>query len=263
VGANPDAKPDYRTQSLTELNKLEQKVILLNEMLDNVDSAHQERFAQGDVYDQVAMILTSARPKLQKWISDAESDDQESLATFLQINDQINNVLTRFEAFKKGDYAAVANAVPTELGGSANAGKSDLIDLLDDPAPTSTQPSNSANELADIFGGPSTTSPSPPLGLNGNQSRNGGSGTASPNLTGLASGFGGIMLPGTPQPQLQAQPQNPQFSFQQTPPPAVGQQAPGFVAGLTLGGGNSIPSSQTAQTQPQNKDPFADLAGLF
>ena len=35
--ANPDAKPDYRTQVLSDLNKLEQKVVLLNEMLDNVD----------------------------------------------------------------------------------------------------------------------------------------------------------------------------------------------------------------------------------
>ncbi|KAF8498284.1 hypothetical protein JB92DRAFT_2744870 [Gautieria morchelliformis] len=118
AGANPDAKPDYRTQSLTELNKLEQKVILLNEMLDNVDPSRRERFVAGDVYDQVATPLMSARPKLQKWISDAESDDPESLAIFLQINDQINNVLTRFEAFKKGDYAAAANAIPTNLAGS-------------------------------------------------------------------------------------------------------------------------------------------------
>ena len=51
AGANPDAKPDYRTQALTELNKLESKVILLNEMLDNVDVARGERFVQGDVYD--------------------------------------------------------------------------------------------------------------------------------------------------------------------------------------------------------------------
>lgn len=51
AGANPDAKPDYRGQALTELNKLEQKVILLNEMLDNFDSARNERFASGDAYD--------------------------------------------------------------------------------------------------------------------------------------------------------------------------------------------------------------------
>jgi hypothetical protein len=50
-GANPEAKPDYRTQALTELNKLEQKVILLHEMLDNVDTERGESFAKGDVYD--------------------------------------------------------------------------------------------------------------------------------------------------------------------------------------------------------------------
>lgn len=51
AGANPDNKPDYRTEALTELNKLESKVILLNEMLDNVDTERAEKFAQGDVYD--------------------------------------------------------------------------------------------------------------------------------------------------------------------------------------------------------------------
>jgi ADP-ribosylation factor-binding protein GGA len=51
AGANPDAKPDYRTQALTELNKLEQKVILLHEMLENIDTGRGERFAKGDVYD--------------------------------------------------------------------------------------------------------------------------------------------------------------------------------------------------------------------
>ncbi len=51
AGANPDAKPDYKTQSLTELNKLESKVVLLNEMLDNVDVTRGEKFATGDVYD--------------------------------------------------------------------------------------------------------------------------------------------------------------------------------------------------------------------
>lgn len=103
AGANPDAKPDYRSQSLTELNKLEQKVILLNEMLDNVDREKGEKFVTGDAYDvcisnfcgthrlihfimqQVSSILTTARPKLQKWISDAESDDPESLGLWIVV----------------------------------------------------------------------------------------------------------------------------------------------------------------------------------
>lgn len=51
AGANPDAKPDYRTQALTELNKLEQKVVLLNELLDNADIDRGERPVPGDAYD--------------------------------------------------------------------------------------------------------------------------------------------------------------------------------------------------------------------
>ncbi|KLO12452.1 VHS-domain-containing protein [Schizopora paradoxa] len=117
AGAEPEKKPDYRSQSLNELNKLEQKVILLNEMLDNVDTERGEKFASGDVYDQVATILSSARPKIQKWISDAESNDPEMMDIFLQMNDQINSVLNRYESYKKGDYVAAANPVPLELAG--------------------------------------------------------------------------------------------------------------------------------------------------
>ena len=53
AGANPDAKPDYRTQALSDLNKLEQKVVLLNEMLDNVDAEKREKFVSGDAYDVI------------------------------------------------------------------------------------------------------------------------------------------------------------------------------------------------------------------
>lgn len=60
AGANPDKKPDYRTQALTELNKLEQKVILLNEMLDNVDTRKGEQFASGDAYDVRICLLPSS-----------------------------------------------------------------------------------------------------------------------------------------------------------------------------------------------------------
>lgn len=98
-GANPDTKPDYRAQALSDVNKLESKVVLLNEMLDNVDTTRGERMVAGDVYEvrvlsihcatilispqQVAAILRAARPKIQKWISDAEAHDSEELGEFL------------------------------------------------------------------------------------------------------------------------------------------------------------------------------------
>ncbi|KZT64159.1 VHS-domain-containing protein [Daedalea quercina L-15889] len=154
AGANPDAKPDYRSQALTELSKLESKVILLNELLDNVDTARGEQFAQGDVYDQVASILTAARPKIQGWISNAETDDPESLNTFLQINDQINTVLNRYESYKKGDYTAAANPVPPEL--TAAAQNDSLIDFDDGPASAPAQPNQQQHppldDLASLFG---------------------------------------------------------------------------------------------------------------
>ncbi|KAJ3930777.1 MAG: VHS domain-containing protein [Lentinula lateritia] len=178
AGADPEAKPDYKTQALHEINKLESKVVLMNEMLDNVDMERGEKFVEGDAYDQVAEILRAARPKLQKWASevDVESHDSESLDTFLQMNDQINSVLNRYEAFKKGDYSFAANPIPAELSnaGSASAGTGlSLIDFDDStngtsatistPTNATTATSNSGGDLMGLFGAPApaATRPSP------------------------------------------------------------------------------------------------------
>lgn len=67
AGANPEAKPDYRNQALSDLNKLEQKVILLTEMLDNVDTTRGERFVSGDAYD--VSLACSYRNRSQIYIN--------------------------------------------------------------------------------------------------------------------------------------------------------------------------------------------------
>ncbi|KAF8154791.1 VHS domain-containing protein [Crassisporium funariophilum] len=151
AGANPDARPDYRTQALQDLNRLESKVVLLNEMLDNVDRERGERFVGGDAYDQVSTILQTARPKLQKWISDAETDDPESLDTFLQINDQINTVLARYDAFKKGDFSFASNPIPKEL--AADAGSSQGVSLIDLDDEEQAGAGGAGGSLEDMFGG--------------------------------------------------------------------------------------------------------------
>ncbi|KAH9950826.1 VHS-domain-containing protein [Amylocystis lapponica] len=336
AGANPDAKPDYRTQALTELNKLESKVILLNEILDNVDTSRGERFATGDVYDQVASILSSARPKIQGWISNAETDDPESLNTFLEINDQINTVLNRYESYKKGDYVAASNPIPAEYGGAASRAQSDSLIDFDDSAPASngaaTQGSSAApmDDLASLFASTPANPPqtAPPIGMGmgtgmglgiGMNAGMGAIGVSAPTPT-SSNGFGASMTspphpvhatrPGTtsPQgtpygsirletPQTQSpstpnyrggQMQRPQSQYGQQPPQYQQQQHPQYARAPAqtqlfqqqpqmFSQGPQQPRQPQqfqqqpqqpqltvgASTQPQGKDPFADLAGLF
>ncbi|KAF7303751.1 VHS domain-containing protein [Mycena indigotica] len=242
AGADPAKQPDYRGQALSDLERLESKVILLGEMLDNANMAGGERTVPGDVYEQVANILTTSRPKIQKWISDAEQneDDSESLDTLLQLNDHMNTVLSRYDAFKRGDYAAAANPVPSQYSSQA-ANATSLIDF-DDIAPPATS-SNPANELDGLFGlGTLSTPTSSPPPIN-------------PATRPTNAQLGGsIMLPSTPTPGVAAQQPTMFGHFQQSHSNGVMN-------------GHSMPTphqqSQPTTSQVQGKDPFADLAGLF
>ncbi|KAL5504848.1 GGA2 [Sanghuangporus vaninii] len=331
AGAEPEKKPDYRAQSLNELNKLEQKVILLNEMLDNVDVERGERFATGDAYDQVSGILSAARPKIHKWISDAEAGDPEMLDIFLQMNDQINSVLNRYEAFKKGDYTAARNPVPAELASTSRTQDTSLIDF-DDQLDQAANSNNPADDLASLFG-PSksaTSAPTPQPSFHQQPQQQQHPGVTiqqpTPSISGPASngasnaladlfstpspspsqgghgGMGSISLPWSPGPgpstqpqptspiptstsmfQTPQQPKQPQGTFWSMRPGSglgvlasmnSGQSSSnGGVGGGTLGSQMQRPQQQpaatagapttTAAVNPQGKDPFADLAGLF
>ncbi|KAJ6600801.1 hypothetical protein B0H10DRAFT_1923791 [Mycena sp. CBHHK59/15] len=271
AGADPSAQVDYRTQALSELERLESKVVLLGEMLDNADMTGGERSVTGDVYEQVATILTASRPKIQKWISDAEAgeDDTESLDTLLQINDQINTVLARYDAFRRGDYAAAANPVPAHL--TAPPAATSLIDF-DDPNPsTATNGTSAANDLDALFGslssGPGRGTVG--VGMGTPPAVNVATRPAGPMQTQAQLG-GSIALPSTPSPGPAQM-------------PATRQPVPsGYFGGATMGvarpqqqpppyfNGTAVvqpmPQAHAPQPQqqaPQGKDPFADLAGLF
>lgn len=143
-----------------------------------------------------------------------------------------------------------------------NAAKSDLIDLLDDPSSPSGQQTNPTDELAELFGS-SSAAASQPLSFNGSHSTRSGNASSSSNLVGLAPGFGGIMLPGTPQPQ--AQPiQSPNSQFPLQAPSYAPSIPPALSASTALGGTTAQQMQrQNNSTQPKSSDPFADLAGLF
>lgn len=48
-GAEPENKPDYWAQTKKDLDKVQSRAILLNNMLDNRNEG--ESFAKGDAYD--------------------------------------------------------------------------------------------------------------------------------------------------------------------------------------------------------------------
>ncbi|CAE6349092.1 unnamed protein product [Rhizoctonia solani] len=273
-GANPESKPDYRKQTMHELDKLQAKVILLNELLDNFDVSRGEKFAKGDAYDQVASVLRQARPKIQKWIGEAEEGDAESLDTFLHMNDMINNVVERYERFQKGDYSATIE--PTASTSNTAGPKDNLIDFFgDDDAAAASAPVSSgpANDLDGLFGSSAAvpTASSPP-----------------PQSNARANIMAAFNQPQTPQlNQFGAQPFYSPTPAQFGAPTQAAAPSLGSRTASPFGGGaTSTPQSQLgsimlpitprpsssapsapppSQQQPQQgaKDPFADLAGLF
>jgi len=304
AGANPDAKPDYRSQALTELNKLEQKVILLHEMLDNVDTERGESFAKGDVYD--VRIYPTKHPmwrlivRYSKLLHSYSTLDRRSRNgsqtqnrttpshlvcsyfcfvkhlsslfpsdTYLQTNDQINSVLSRYDAFKRGETPPAS--IPAEF----LPGKNDTLSLIDfddaTPQPGSGSGAGSSGKPADDLAGlfeSATSLASVPVTQSLAAAPSSGFGTSAPSSR-PQSQFGQIKLPSTPplQNQLQA-------SGRIGSPGVISPLAPARASPSNNLATTSSPQQplvpQATSVRPisqvstsQGKDPFADLAKLF
>ena len=214
--------------------------------------------------------------------------DTRTLDTYLQTNDQMNNVLARYEAFKRGETPPAS--IPSEL----LPNKSESLSLIDlDDAPSQMGSGSGAGsggtpavDLASLFDSsvsftsPPLVAPSgigmPPLASNNANQRTSAISPQFPSsLPGASTPpsrppqFGQIKLPGTPPLQSQS------HGLGQVGSPRVG---------TPLGAVRTPPSSNLAATNtlqraldpqvtsspptervstPQGKDPFADLVGLF
>ncbi|KAF9476251.1 hypothetical protein BDN70DRAFT_923431 [Pholiota conissans] len=96
---------------------------------------------------KVSSTLITARPKIQKWVSDSETEDPEFLDTSLQINDQIDRALARYGTFTKGEKTFASNPIPQQL--SNNGIAMFLIDL-DNESSTAAAPSDAHPSLATV-----------------------------------------------------------------------------------------------------------------
>lgn len=177
AGAEPDKAVDYEKQTVTELEKVQSKAILLNDMLDNAKEGERVG-VEGDVYDQVAVACRGARPRIQKWIENDTGEHEGLMDRLLMCNDLINSALDRFEAAKRGDWGA-AQTIAQQSNPAQKA--NDLISfdgLADDEdtggvslpsggeaAPSSSNPGFTTGGLPlDLFGPSPSQSPAPPAG---------------------------------------------------------------------------------------------------
>ncbi|WWD00344.1 hypothetical protein V866_007256 [Kwoniella sp. B9012] len=183
AGAEPEKQPDYAAQTLTELDKVQSKAILLNDMLNNAKEGEKVGL-EGDVYDQVAAACRGARPKIQKWIEDDDGSREGMMDRLLLCNDLINTALERFEACKVGDWTKAQAVVEAN---NPNKKAADLISFdafADDDQPSSStsstggglalpaDTSNNAGMTAaglpfDLFAPSPSGSPSPAAGPSG------------------------------------------------------------------------------------------------
>ena len=212
--------------------------------------------------------------------------DTLTLDTYLQTNDQMNNVIARYEAYKRGETPPAS--IPSELLPSESLSLIDFDDALPQAGSSGGAGSGStpADDLASLFDSsvsftsPTTSPPvvpsrgigMPPLVSNNTNQQ---VSAMSPQFTSGAPTppsrpqFGQIKLPSTPPLQNQSQGSgrvgSPGVSSAlgavRTPPSsnlaATSTRHPPLAPQVT-----SAPPTQRVST-PQGKDPFADLVGLF
>ncbi|KAJ3168947.1 hypothetical protein HDU88_001274 [Geranomyces variabilis] len=274
-GYDTERIPNYKNQVEQELNRIEQRAILLNDML--IQKSPNDRHKSDSTLEELLGSAKSAQSRIQKLLSDGEDD--ERMGRLLELNDLINTVITKHADFKagksiEGGVEASAPKPPAKDVPERQQGIVSLIDLDDWGAPGpgvavsgpvgsgSAAPSNNMASLMDALGdlnfssapmqAPQQTSPntkqlpafSPP---GANPSPYDAFGSMTPPATGTPNS--GFRMP-MQQPQQQQQPFSQPFS-------AMGQFASGPFGGgsgpgSAQGGGTPTARPATPVSTPNN-----------
>lgn len=290
-GAEPEKRPDYEGKVQTELDRIQQRILLLNEMLNNAKP--KERFVDGDAFDQIARKSRNVQPKIQKWIEESAENDPDAMDRLLLMNDLINNILRRYESFKAGDHTATADVDNSFLSPDEKvkvaAQSVSLIDFDDfaEPEPASTT-LDDFNGLS--LGSSTSNSNSQPLSLfdlepSGFSSP---SATMAPSRMTSNSQVSGSYFSNPPAPQTQSS-ARPNYASSSIPAAAIASpiqwgspasSAPGRAStpgAIQLGDSFAAPPPSAAENgstsmngsaanggaKGKAKDPFGDLEGLF
>ncbi|KAG9291127.1 hypothetical protein G9A89_012999 [Geosiphon pyriformis] len=131
-GYDSESRPDYQKQADEELERIQRKSILLNDMLNGVKPG--ERIGDGDVFEELAQSCKAAQPKIQQLIG--QEEDSESIDRLLTLNDLINGVLKRYEDISNGIFEQQNKImVPSNQPPKEDQLESWLIDFGDPDSP--------------------------------------------------------------------------------------------------------------------------------
>ncbi|KAJ3020640.1 hypothetical protein HKX48_000486 [Thoreauomyces humboldtii] len=257
-GYDTDRIPNYKKQVEQEINRIEQRAILLNDIL--IQKQPDERYRPDSTMEELLGSTKSAQARIQKLIS--ENDEDDRMGRLLELNDLINTVLSKYTDFKAGRavQGAVARAPPVLPAKDAPTPQKPVISLIDLDDWGAPGPG--------VSSGPSTTSPAivAPTPV---KPQNGGLGSLMDDLGDLnfstppqqqpnpsfgGSGFAGLSF-------APPQASTPPFGFQQQRPPAQQQQQQqsAFNAGqqgtpqgnFSQAFGSSLPGTPPIQQQSQ------------
>ncbi|KAJ3273095.1 hypothetical protein HDU76_010846, partial [Blyttiomyces sp. JEL0837] len=98
AGYDMQSRPDYRKQVNDELNKIETKIVLLNDLLNQ--RKNDTNLRNDSTVQELVGGVKSAQARIQKLISGGE--DEERMERLLELNDMINTVLNNLESAQKG-----------------------------------------------------------------------------------------------------------------------------------------------------------------
>ncbi|TPX71443.1 hypothetical protein SpCBS45565_g00998 [Spizellomyces sp. 'palustris'] len=128
-GYDTERVPNYKKQVEEELNRIEQRAILLNDIL--IQKSPEDRWRPDSTVEELLGSAKSAQSRIQKLISSGEED--EKMGRLLELNDLINMVINKHADFKAGKpiEGAVQKSSASPSSKETNQGKPGPVSLID------------------------------------------------------------------------------------------------------------------------------------
>ncbi|TPX32721.1 hypothetical protein SmJEL517_g04196 [Synchytrium microbalum] len=143
AGYDMEKRPDYKKQVNEELDRIEHRAMVLNDVLNS--KSPKDRKTHDPNLEELHATAKTAQTRIQKLVSDG--DDDSRIGRLLELNDLINTVITKYADYKAGkpitrDLPGFAFLDP-QANESPRTGPISLIDF-DGPPATQTPTGSSS-----------------------------------------------------------------------------------------------------------------------